>query len=96
MARGFTFAHPQFINNIQIKLEFTCVGLFNFGENKHSELSLQCNKVSYADCGLESNFVLCCLVFVRHQSGHKVISVSDVVALSSGTLRACGTIKQLV
>ena len=51
--------------------------------------------VSYADCGLLGNSVLCCHVLVRHQSGHKVISASDVVALSSGTLRACGTIKQL-
>ena len=52
--------------------------------------------VNNAGYGLQYNSVLCCLVFVRHQSGHKVISVSDVVALSSGTLRACGTIKQLV
>ena len=51
---------------------------------------------TYADYGLQCNSELCCLVFVRRQSGHKVISVSDVVALSSGTLRACGTLKQLV
>ena len=33
---------------------------------------------------------------VRHQNGHKVMSVNDVVVLSSGILRLCGTKRQLV
>ena len=36
-----------------------------------------------------------CLV-LRHQNGHKVMFVKDVVVLSSGILKLCGTRKQLV
>ena len=39
---------------------------------------------------------LCCFVHGRHQSGPKVMSVKDVVVLSFGILRLCGTRKQSV